>query len=897
MFNSLRYRLLFWYLGFIIITVLTVIPFTIFHNRQEKKAAEFVQQLNTLHVNLLKDLSLSGNFISNETINPDFFLSGESKYLDEHEKYITQIESSINFINNNEITKSSDITGSLEQLTNHFNSYNQIFDSIIYFTYKKGYKDYGLEGELESYAQQIENYRGIDTDLFRKIRQNEKEYITRKDSVYVKNFNSASNLFRSKLIKSKPVISDKKLKLLTLFKNYQRSFNELVKIDNLLGNEGNSGLKNALSQKSDLIESQLYKLIESSKSFQHTYTQKTNILYGLIVFFLLLITTLSVFLISKHIVSHLEGLTQYISNFTKSKFKYHGNINLKNSTREIAQVHKEFHDMAGQLIIWEKQRDKALDNTKESEQRYRELAEMLPQSIFETDRWGNFTYVNRTWYKNFGYSEKDLEKGLNIIETVVTATGSNISDHWMLENSNFFAIRKNGSRFPASIYSNNIVKGGEIRGRRGIIIDVTERNQYIETLKQEHSDALASNQHKSFFLANMSHEIRTPMNSIIGFSNLLASDAISEDQKKEFINYIQSSGELLLNLIDDIIDISKIEAGEIKINKKECHLNQVLEELRITFEDHKNKTAKSHLDLKLNMAENSDLIIKTDPLRLRQILVNLISNAIKFTDEGFVEFGYNTHNDRLLEFYVKDTGIGLSRNELNIIFERFKRTRITEQRDISGTGLGLAISKNLVKLLGGDMWVDSVIEEGTTFYFTLPLLRVKNIDEKSHTQEDVPEEYHWNNKTILIAEDDENSYMFIKEILRKTGVHIIRSENGKQVTDMVQKYEEVDLILMDVLLPEVDGYEATRNVKKLFPDLPVIAQTAFAMDGDKEKSILAGCDDYITKPLNANNLLAKINQFIHRRHPQQQYEKPAVKKEDESVAATLDKKVWKDQMN
>ena len=896
MINSLRNKLLFWYISFIVITVFTVIPFTIFHNRQEKKATSFVQQVNTLHLNLLKDLSLSGSFISNETTNPSFFLSGESKYLDEHEKHITQIESGIDFINKNEIARSSNISGTLKQLANDFNSYNQIFDSIIYFTYKRGYKDYGLEGELESYAQQIVNFKEIDRDQFRKIRQNEKEYIIRKDSVYVKNFNTFSNQFRSKLIKSEPLISDKKLKLVALFENYQHSFNELVRIDNLLGNDGKSGIRYTLNQKSNLIENQLNKLIQASNSIQQASIQKTNIVYGLIISFLLFLTILAVFFISKHVVSHLESLTLYISNFTKSQFKYQGNLNLKKSSREIAQIYKEFRNMAAQLITWEKLRNKALNNAKENARRYRELAEMLTQSIFETDQWGNYTYVNRAWYKNFGFSRNDLEKGLNLIETVISATGSNIPDHGKLENSDFIAIRKDGSRFPASLYSDNIVKGGEILGRRGIIIDATERNQYIEALKMERSDALASNLHKSSFLANMSHEIRTPMNSIIGFSNLLASNAVPEDQKKEFINYIQSSGEQLLNLIDDIIDISKIEAGEIKINKKECNLNQILEELRITFENHKNKTAKTNLDLRLNISENSNLIIKTDSLRLRQILVNLIGNAIKFTDEGFVEFGYTIHNDKILEFYVKDTGIGLSRSELDIIFERFKRTKITEQRDISGTGLGLAISKNLVKLLGGEMWVNSVMEEGTTFYFTIPLFRVGKINENVYTQDDVPEEYHWKNKTILVAEDDESSYMFIREIMIKTGARFIRAENGKQVADIVKKHEEIDLILMDVLLPEMDGYEATRNVKKLFPDLPVIAQTAFAMEGDKEKSILAGCDDYITKPLHVKNLLAKINQFIHRRHPQPN-EKPTVKNNDESVTVAVGKKEWKDQMN
>ncbi len=440
------------------------------------------------------------------------------------------------------------------------------------------------------------------------------------------------------------------------------------------------------------------------------------------------------------------------------------------------------------------------------------------------------------------------------------------------------------------------MKDGKVWGRRGIIIDITERNQYIEALKRERTKALASNQHKSFFLANMSHEIRTPMNSIIGFSNLLTSNEVPDDQKKEFINYIQSSGELLLNLIDDIIDISKIEAGEIKIKKKECNLQEILNELRITFEDYKNKSAKGHLDLRLHTPDNSNLVIKTDPMRLRQVLVNLIGNAIKFTDEGFIEFGYNIDNERKLEFYVKDTGIGLSRSELDIIFERFKRTKITEQRDISGTGLGLAISKNLVKMLGGEMWVDSIEGKGTTFYFTIPLLRVGGTDEKTYWQEEVQEEYLWNNKTILVTEDDENSYRFVNEILKNTGARVLWAKNGKQAEEMVKKYPEIDLVLMDVLLPEQDGYETTRHIKISFPDVPVIAQTAFAMEGDKEKSILAGCDDYITKPLNVKNLLAKVNQFIYRRHPKPK-EKPTVKNNDKPESVATEKNVWKDQMN
>ncbi|NJK85216.1 MAG: PAS domain S-box protein [Bacteroidales bacterium] len=232
-----------------------------------------------------------------------------------------------------------------------------------------------------------------------------------------------------------------------------------------------------------------------------------------------------------------------------------------------------------------------------NEIRYRELADLLPQSIYETDELGNFTYVNKAWYKNFGYTKEDLKSGLNLIETVISESDDDILGDIKLENSNFVAIRKDGSRFPASVYSSNIMDEKNVTGKRGIIIDATERNLYISSLKKATHKAQTSDKLKSSFLANMSHEIRTPMNSIIGFSNLLASDEIHDEQKRNFLNYIKTSGELLLNLIDDIIDIAKIEAGEIKINKKECNLNSLFEELHRSFEEIRKRTEKHSIKI------------------------------------------------------------------------------------------------------------------------------------------------------------------------------------------------------------------------------------------------------------------------------------------------------------
>ena len=361
----------------------------------------------------------------------------------------------------------------------------------------------------------------------------------------------------------------------------------------------------------------------------------------------------------------------------------------------------------------------------------------------------------------------------------------------------------------------------------------------------------------------MSHEIRTPMNSIIGFSNLLTSDEITEIQKKDFLNYIRSSGEMLLNLIDDIIDIAKIEAGELKITKKELNLGNLFNELYKTFSEIKNKSGKSHINLLLIKDSVFDLSFKTDPFRLRQILTNLVNNAIKFTDEGTVEFGFRVKDERNIEFFVKDTGMGLSKEELGIIFERFKRTYSSEEKNIVGTGLGLAISKNLVEIMGGEMWVDSSLKVGTTFYFTLPYLKSVKIETKNDINQESVSSFLWKDKTILVVEDDDQSYYFLKELLKRTGATIIRAANGIEALEICRSDMKLDLVLMDIQMPKISGYEATREIKRIRKILPVIAQTAYAMAGDREKSIKAGCDDYIAKPLNIESLLPKINQFIN----------------------------------
>jgi PAS domain S-box-containing protein len=864
MLNSLRYRLLGWFLIFSLLIACVIIPANIILNRKEDKINSVVKEINSLHIDFLKMFRLSDDFFYSESFNPRFFITGESDILNQHQVLTNSVGEKIAKINGTNAWKSFKHDNELSQVTAEFKDYCIIYDTLVYLIYKKGYKNFGLEGEMIDYINRLENNSKISKARILQIRRNEKDYFLRNDEFYIENFDRLSQNLKSSIATNNRFSYSERSLITSILDNYINVFHLLVKVDKQIGIKDNSGLWFDLRQKCTVIESLLVQLENKSVNTQQALLRKTSIYYAIFIGFVILLSVVVSYVLSKHLVSHLETLTSYISNLTKHNFRYIDKINLRNSATEIRQIYKEFRNMIAQLRVWEKQRDTAIKNAEDNELRYRELADMLPQSIYETDELGNFTYVNKAWHKTFGYTNEDLDEGLNLIEIIITKSSNELLGHHKIENSNFIAIRKNGSKFPASVYSDNIIKGNRFCGRRGIIIDITARNQYISALKKETYKAQTADKLKSSFLANMSHEIRTPMNSIIGFSNLLSSEEIPENQKTEFASYIKSSGELLLKLIDDIIDIAKIEAGEIKIDKKECNILKMFQELQHTFKEIINKSSKKHLRIIFNPPDIKDLIIKTDPYRLKQILGNLINNAIKFTDAGHIEFGYKIPNEKTIEFFVKDTGIGLTRDEISIIFERFKRAVASEEKNIVGTGLGLAISKNLVELLGGEMWVDSHPGLGTTFYFTLPYLKITRIDEQFSYDDDIFHDYGWENITILVVEDDNNSYSLLKETLKKTKANIIRAKNGEIAIDICKSNLNIDIVLMDIQLPQMNGYEATREIKKFRKSMPVIAQTAFAMAGDKEKSIMAGCDDYISKPININKLLPKINQFLEK---------------------------------
>jgi PAS domain S-box-containing protein len=375
--------------------------------------------------------------------------------------------------------------------------------------------------------------------------------------------------------------------------------------------------------------------------------------------------------------------------------------------------------------------------------------------------------------------------------------------------------------------------------------------------KAEESDRL-----KTAFLANMSHEIRTPMNGILGFAEMLNDTSLRPADRKKYLEIINSNGKMLINLIDDIIDFAKIESGQVNIQHDDFSLNTLLNQVQSTFlasRLRKDRTSVKIITKKPFPDDKS--YIRSDPIRLRQILTNLVGNALKFTHKGYIEFGYNLENKNILRFYVKDTGIGIPADKLQSIFERFVQADSSPSRKYGGSGLGLAISKGFVELLGGKMWAESVMGEGSTFYFTIPFHHVHKktedkFDSKPRTN------YSWEGKLFLIAEDDKFSYKFLEGFLKQTRAQVIRASDGKEAVEICRQNRDIDLILMDIQMPEMNGLAATEEIKKFNRKVPIIAQTANAISEEKQRCMEAGCDDFITKPVNISELYAMIDKWL-----------------------------------
>ena len=409
-------------------------------------------------------------------------------------------------------------------------------------------------------------------------------------------------------------------------------------------------------------------------------------------------------------------------------------------------------------------------------------------------------------------------------------------------------------------------KDGYSHNQDGVILtftDLTESKRIEEELILAKDKAEESDRLKSVFLSNISHEIRTPMNAILGFSNLISRNNLADDRKTKYAEIIKRNGQQLINIIDDILDISQIELKQVSIEKEEFSISKLLLEFETQLNQEKIVKNKNNLKIKVNLPEDpSKDFIFSDPLRLRQIFTNLLGNALKFTQKGSIEYGY-TNKDNVYTFYIKDTGIGISEDKFGIIFERFRQADEAINKEYGGTGLGLTITQAMVTILGGKIWVKSTKGKGSTFYFSIPEEAALKAEIISEQTDNFKKRYNFSSKTILLAEDDITTYQYFKEIFEETEMTLIYAKNGKEAIDCFkQKAGKIDLILLDIQMPVLNGYELAKQIRAIDKDIPILAQTAYAMKEEEKKCYAVGCNDYITKPIKAEHLLMKMEKLL-----------------------------------
>ncbi|OFX24354.1 MAG: hypothetical protein A2041_09810 [Bacteroidetes bacterium GWA2_31_9b] len=511
-----------------------------------------------------------------------------------------------------------------------------------------------------------------------------------------------------------------------------------------------------------------------------------------------------------------------------------------------------------------------ITNKKKTELQLKLLSNAIqhsPTCVIITNLKGVIEFVNPSFTQITGYSANDvIEKEISILrsEELSRSIYQDIMDivitgvDWQGEFQN---IKKNGDKY-WELASISPVKNdkGEITHFVFISEDITTRKINEKELIKAKEKAEEADRLKSAFLANLSHEIRTPMNAIIGFSNLLLDEEVPYDERVKLNNLINDNSFNLLKIIDDIIDISKIQSGKIDIQKTECHVNKLISDLQQEFTNRVSANTKKEIRLSINKGiRRKNFTIVTDTKRLYQVLYNLIENAVKFTTKGFVEFGYTLKDNNTIQFYVIDSGIGIANDKFDQIYDMFRQADESFTREYGGIGIGLTIAKKIVEQLGGEIWAQSTPNQGTNIYFTLPLEPFDQKFEKN-LQEDIQEHgFNWHNKVVLVAEDIETNFTFIEEALLPTKAKILWARDGKQAVDMCTSNDQIDLVLMDIRMPIMDGIEATRQIKKINKNLKIIGQTAYVHNNEEVICKEAGFDTYMSKPITIENLLFAIN--------------------------------------
>lgn len=460
--------------------------------------------------------------------------------------------------------------------------------------------------------------------------------------------------------------------------------------------------------------------------------------------------------------------------------------------------------------------------------------------------------------------KSEVEQMMN--EGIVDRKGK-IADYWLgaplidSRTQNPMGVLSVESYNPLEAYTQDDLSTFEIIASQiGLFI---ERVKAVDDLKEAKVKAEESDKLKSAFLANMSHEIRTPLNGILGFTDLLGNHSLEEEERNEYVSIIKKSGQRLLDTVNDIIEISKIETGQIDLHLMPISLREVFLDLYDFFSM---EASAKGVEFQL-LGDAPDLHILADKIKLQSILSNLIKNAVKFTNHGKIRLGYYLINGNI-EFHVKDSGIGIPADKLKSIFNRFEQANNSSNRGYEGSGLGLAITKAFIELMNGHIWVDSQEHKGSTFSFYIPMLPANpseslNLENQHLAASESDHEIPPMACQVIVAEDDPISFLYLKTILLGAGCTVIPCGNGREAIEAIRNSPEIHLILMDIKMPDIDGLEATRYIRTFNKTVPIYAQTGFALEGDKEKAIAAGCTGYLSKPVRKDEVLQLIKQICY----------------------------------
>ena len=537
---------------------------------------------------------------------------------------------------------------------------------------------------------------------------------------------------------------------------------------------------------------------------------------------------------------------------------------LKN--KEIIKINDDLRKSNSDLA---EQKDLVMKQYSETDKFFKILFQSADDGIAFYDSELNLKYANSAFYSVVGYNRETY----NEIDpmSIIHPEDLDYRERFLkgLKNNGFYECElrlrhREGHYISLSTKSVQVKDdAGNLLGALTISRDITKLKKINEDLVKASLEAETSSRLKSSFLANISHEIRTPLNSVVGFSNLLLANDITQEVKEEYIEQINHNSEKLLQIIGDIIDLSRLESSQIEITYEEASVNDIVNEV---IEDSRQTIRRSEKSIILNVrnqfSEDSDMIF-TDKVWLKRVLNHLMDNAIKFTLDGSIDLSYFKEEENLV-FKIKDTGIGINKENLVRIFEEFRQEINGHHRPFEGLGIGLTLAKEVIERMGGTINVQSEKGIGSEFSFAIPYRPAGSTKTKlKSVLKDQPSgQYDWSSKKCLLVDDNKDVLVYLNRTLLDTGVQILTARSGREAIEVISNTPDIDVVLLDMQMPEMNGIEATKEIRKIRKTLPIIAQTAFIFEDDKDIILEAGCDACLIKPIRKEHLLTVLASFI-----------------------------------